>query len=618
MATPLDPSAKPAPPAVREKAGLEWSALRSLYPHLWPKGDWRLRARVVVAMLLLAGAKATNVYVPVLYRGAVDAFGGENGALVVLPLALIVGYGLMRVLSLTFGQLRDAVFAKVGQRAIRTVALGIFRHLHALSLRFHLDRQTGGLSRSIERGTRGIQTLLSFTLFNVLPTLIEIAMVTVVLWWLLDASFALVTLGTVVVYIAYTIAVTQWRLKFRRDMNDQDNAANTKAIDSLLNFETVKYFDNEEHEARRYDVALSRYESAAVKAQTSLALLNIGQGFIIAAGLSWVMYLAAQGIVAGRLTIGDFVLANTYLLQLYQPLGFFGFVYNEIKQALVDMERMFELLRETADVPDREGAPDLRANEGVVRFENVSFAYGDREILRGVDFEIGAGQRLAVVGSSGAGKSTLGRLLFRFYDVSGGRITIDGQDLRDVTQASVRRAIGIVPQDTVLFNDSIAYNIAYGKPGATQEEIERAAQMAELHALIARLPKGYATPVGERGLKLSGGEKQRVAIARTILKSPPILVLDEATSALDTATERAIQKNLADVSRGRTTLVIAHRLSTIVDADQILVLDAGKVKERGTHDVLLAEGGLYAELWRRQLEQADAPPPSPDALHASA
>lgn len=588
----------------KERSGLEWSALRSLLPYLWPPGDWGLRARVVVAMLFLALAKATNVYVPVLYRGAVDALGGERATIIVLPIALIVGYGVVRVLSLTFGQLRDAVFAKVGQRAIRTVALNIFRHLHSLSLRFHLDRQTGGLSRSIERGTRGIQTLLSFTLFNVLPTFVEIAMVTAVLWWLLDGYFALVTLATVVVYIAYTIAVTQWRLRFRREMNDQDNVANTKAIDSLLNFETVKYFDNEEHEARRYDVALERYETAAVKAQSSLALLNIGQGVIIASGLTAVMYLAAQGIVDGELSIGDFVLANTYLLQLYQPLGFFGFVYNEIKQALVDMEKMFVLLGEAPDVADEKDAPALVVTDAVVRFEDVSFSYGDRPILRGVDFEIPAGHKLAVVGSSGAGKSTLARLLFRFYDVSGGRITIGGQDIRDVQQASVRHAIGIVPQDTVLFNDTIEYNIAYGRPGASDEEVREAARMAELHTFIETLPKGYQTPVGERGLKLSGGEKQRVAIARTILKSPPVLVLDEATSALDTSTERAIQKHLSEVSRGRTTLVIAHRLSTIVDADQIIVLDQGRVAERGTHDALLAADGLYAVLWRRQLEQA--------------
>jgi ATP-binding cassette subfamily B protein len=599
------------PPAVADptpsKERFEWSALRSLGPYLWPKGDWGLRARVVIAMLFLAAAKATNVYVPVLYRGAVDSLGGEHGALVVMPIALIVGYGIVRVLSLAFGQLRDAVFAKVSQRAIRTVALNIFGHLHRLSLRFHLDRQTGGLSRSIERGTRGIQTLLSFTLFNVLPTLVEIAMVTVMLWWLLDATFALVTLGTVVLYIAYTIAVAQWRLKFRREMNDQDNTANTKAIDSLLNFETVKYFDNEAHEARRYDVALEQYEGAAVKAQTSLALLNIGQAAIIAAGLTAVMYLAAQGIVDGRLTIGDFVLANTYILQLYQPLGFFGFVYNEIKQSLVDMEKMFVLLGEAPDVADVEGAPTLTITDAVVRFEDVSFSYGERAILRGVDFEIPAGHKLAVVGASGAGKSTLGRLLFRFYDVSGGRITIDGQDLRSVQQASVRRAIGIVPQDTVLFNDSIEYNIRYGRPDASERDVIEAARMAELHDFIERLPKGYQTPVGERGLKLSGGEKQRVAIARTILKAPPILVLDEATSALDTTTERAIQKNLAEVSRGRTTLVIAHRLSTIVDADQIIVLDEGKVAERGGHEALLAKDGLYAKLWRKQLEQADLP-----------
>ncbi|MCB9596192.1 MAG: ABC transporter ATP-binding protein/permease [Sandaracinaceae bacterium] len=593
-----------------EKRGLEWSALRSLLPYLWPPGDWGLRGRVVVAMLFLAAAKATNVYVPVLYRGAVDALGGEQAAVVVMPIALILGYGGMRVLSLTFGQLRDAVFAKVGQRAIRTVALGVFRHLHALSLAFHLDRHTGGLSRSIERGTRGIQTLLSFTLFNVLPTFVEIAMVTAVLWALLDGWFALVTFATVVIYIAYTITITQWRLKFRREMNDQDNTANSKAIDSLLNFETVKYFDNEEHEARRYDQALERYETAAVKAQTSLALLNIGQSAIIAIGLTTIMYMAARGIVAHELSIGDFVLANTYLLQLYQPLGFFGFVYNEIKQALVDMEKMFVLLGELPQVADAPGAPELVVSDAVVRFEDVEFAYGERPILKGVTFEIPAGHKLAVVGSSGAGKSTLGRLLFRFYDVSGGRITIDGQDLRAVTQASLRRSLGIVPQDTVLFNDTIRYNIAYGRPSASPEEVEEAARMAELHDFVKGLPDGYETKVGERGLKLSGGEKQRVAIARTILKGPPVLLLDEATSALDTATERSIQRHLANVSRGRTTLVIAHRLSTIVDADEIIVLDQGQIAERGSHDALLARDGLYAELWRRQLEQADAPEPA--------
>jgi ATP-binding cassette subfamily B protein len=598
--------------------------LRSLLPYLWPRGHVEMRVRVTVALICLFLSKLINVYVPVLYKMAVDALSGHGtGAAahleIAVPVGIILAYGLARVTSQGFGELRDALFAKVGARAVRAVALGVFRHLHSLSLRFHLERQTGGLSRSIDRGNRAIETLLRFMLFNILPTLLELGLVTVILWQMFDLRFALVTLITVVSYIAYTLVVTEWRTRFRREMNETDNRANTRAIDSLLNYETVKYFGNEEHEARRYDEALRSYEHASVRSQTSLALLNAGQGVIIAVGLAVIMYMAGQGIVDGTMTLGDFVLVNTYLIQLYQPLNFFGFVYREVKQALVDIEKLFQLLSEDREVMDPPGARPLQVKGGEVVFEAVTFAYDlRRPILKGLSFTVGAGRTVAIVGPTGAGKSTISRLLFRFYDATEGRILIDGQDIRTVTQGSVRAAIGIVPQDTVLFNDSIEYNIAYGRPSAHREDIEAAAKLAHIHDFVQALPDGYQTEVGERGLKLSGGEKQRVAIARTILKNPEILVFDEATSALDTHTEREIQTNLREVSTGRTTLIIAHRLSTVVHADEIIVLDGGEIVERGAHDALLAQGGAYAAMWARQQEvapreDAGAGPPIPIA-----
>jgi ATP-binding cassette, subfamily B, heavy metal transporter len=581
----------------------EGGTIRMLLPYLWPPGATDIRVRVVLALVCLVIAKIANVYIPIFYKHAVDALGGGAGLAVALPVGAILAYGLARVLSLGFAELRDAIFAKVAQRSIRSVALSVFRHLHALSLRFHLERQTGGLSRSIERGTRAIQTLLSFMLFNILPTLLEIALVTVILWGLFDGWFALVTFVTVVTYIAYTLAVTEWRLKFRREMNETDNKANTKAIDSLLNYETVKYFGNEEHEARRYDSALQSYERAAVLSHTSLSLLNIGQAAIISIGLTIVMFMAGRGIVAGTMTIGDFVLVNTYLLQLYQPLNFFGYVYREVKQSLADMEKMFDLLNVEREIADEPDSRPLVVTGAAVEFEDVTFGYDSRRpILKGVSFSVPAGRTVAIVGPSGAGKSTISRLLFRFYDVNGGAIRIDGQDIRAVTQQSLRAAIGIVPQDTVLFNDTIRYNVAYGRPGTGPAEVEQAARLAHIHNFVLNLPDGYDTMVGERGLKLSGGEKQRVAIARTILKQPAILLFDEATSALDTHTEREIQANLREVSRGRTTLVIAHRLSTVIDADEIIVLDQGRIVERGRHGDLLSRGGAYAAMWMRQQE----------------
>ena len=580
-----------------------WRALRSLLPYLWPRRAPALRLRVVLAMAMLLAARVTAVYIPVFYAQAVDALSPDDIGLIVLPLALILAYGAARVLSLAFNEARDAIFVNVAERAIRTIALEVFRHLHALSLRFHLGRQTGRLSQALDRGTRAISLLLRFSLFSIIPTAIELVLVFVILWNMLDAVIALTTMVTVVLYIAYTVMVTEWRIKFRRRMNEQEGRASSKSIDSLLNFETVKYFGNEAHEARRLDEALREYERAAVMNQVSLSLLNVGQAAIIAVGLTAVMLLSAYGIVAGTMTIGGFVLANTYLMQLYQPLNVFGFIYREIKQALIDIEEMFGLLDESDEIADAPQAHDLVVDGGRIEFDRVAFGYDPRRpLLEDVSFTVPAGRTLAIVGPSGAGKSTVSRLLFRFYDVDGGAVRIDGQDVRDVVKSSLRAAIGIVPQDTVLFNDTIYYNIAYGRPDATPAEIERAARLARIHDFIVSTPDGYQTVVGERGLKLSGGEKQRVAIARTVLKNPSILVLDEATSALDSATEREIQHNLRELARGRTTLSIAHRLSTIVDAHEILVLDAGWIVERGRHDALLALDGRYAEMWRRQQE----------------
>jgi ATP-binding cassette subfamily B protein len=597
-------------------------ALATLLPYLWPRRsaeNWKeLRLRVVGAVVCLVLAKVTVVYIPVLFKIAVDSLSPKGAeAIAAVPAAVLVAYGAARVFGVTFAELRDAIFAKVAHRSMRQLALRTFRHLHALSLRYHLERQTGGLSRAIERGTKGIENLLSWTLFTIFPTIIEVLLVTLVLWAMLDLWFAVIVLVTVAIYATYTVAVTEWRIKFRRQLVESDSEASTKAIDSLLNYETVKYFNNERHETERFDSAMRRYERAAVMSDQSLSLLNIGQGLIIAAGLTLVMYRAGVGVVAGRMTVGEFVLVNAYLLQLYQPLNMLGFLYREVKQSLVDMEAMFSLLRVEREVEDKPDARPLAVAGGEVVFDHVAFRYeARRPILHDISFTIPAGKTLAIVGSSGAGKSTMSRILFRFYDVESGSVRIDGQDIRDVTQASLRQAIGIVPQDTVLFNDTLFYNIAYGRAGATRAEVEEAARLAHLQHFIDNLPEGYETKVGERGLKLSGGEKQRVAIARTILKRPKILIFDEATSALDTHTEKEIQANLREVSAERTTLVIAHRLSTIIDADEILVLEKGRIVERGRHDALLARGGTYAALWRRQQEAARGAAAKEDAAIA--
>jgi len=587
----------PAPNTPRTYRG-DWATIRTLLPYLW-----EYKGRVLAAIGCLILAKVANVGVPVLLKQIVDSLDRETAAMFV-PLALLVAYGLLRLSTTMFTELREFLFAKVTQRAVRKIALQVFRHLHALSLRFHLHRQTGGLTRDVERGQRGISTLISYALFSILPTLVEITLVSAILIARYDWTFMAITAGALVVYIGFTVFITEWRTHFRRTMNELDSKANTRAIDSLINYETVKYFGNEEWEARRYDESLQRFERAAVKSQTSLSALNIGQSAIIAIAVTLIMWRATVGVVNGTMTIGDLVLVNAFMIQLYIPLNFLGVIYREIKQALADMERLFALIEENTEIQDSPGAAPVVVLGAEVRYEHVDFAYeSNRQILHDVSFTIPAGRTVAVVGPSGSGKSTLARLLYRFYDVTGGRITIDGQDLRAVQQASVRATIGIVPQDTVLFNDSIEYNIGYGKPGASHDEIVAAARLAQIHDFIAGLPEGYATPVGERGLKLSGGEKQRVAIARAILKAPRILIFDEATSALDSRSEKAIQAELRAIARNHTTLTIAHRLSTIVDADEILVLESGRIAERGSHAALLDANGVYARMWRLQQDE---------------
>jgi len=582
------------------------TVIRETLPYLWPKDRADLRWRVVAAIIGMLLAKVVTVTVPFFYKGAVDQLSAEAAALAA-PVLLVVGYGVTRFLMGALQQVRDAFFASVSQFAQRMLSVRTFDHLHKLSLRFHLERRTGGLQRIIERGTRALDFLLRFSLFSIVPTLIELAMVSAILFYLFGFSYALVTAVTVLGYVWFTFAVTEWRVKLRRQMNDSDNDANTKAVDSLLNFETVKYFGAEGHEGARFDQAAKRYEGAAVRTMVSLALLNIGQAVIFSVGLTVLMLMSGYAVASGTQTVGDFVMINTYLIQLAVPLNMIGFVYREIKQALVDMERMFDVLGEAPEIEDDPDAKPLTVTGGEVRFEGVGFHYEVRRpILKDVSFTVPAGRTVAVVGPSGAGKSTLSRILFRFYDISEGRVLIDGQDLRTVTQTSLRSAVGMVPQDTVLFNDTIRYNIRYGRVDASDAEVEEAAKLAQIHDFVLGLPDGYDTIVGERGLKLSGGEKQRVAIARTILKNPPILILDEATSALDSHTEQEIQTALREVSRARTTIVIAHRLSTIVDADEILVLEAGRIVERGTHQALLAKEGAYAAMWARQQEMAEA------------
>lgn len=585
-----------------------WLTIRKVAPYLWPEDEPWVKRRVVFALAMLVLAKLIAVFTPILYKDAVDALAGEG----VPPLALgavglTVAYGVARMMTVGFQQLRDALFAPVGQRALRALALETFQHIHQLSMRYHVTRRTGGLSRIIERGVKGVEFLLRFLLFSIGPLILELLLVAVVLMWLFDVWYLVVVAVTIALYIWFTFTVTEWRVKLRREMNDQDTEANQRAIDSLLNFETVKYFNAERREAERYDVSMKAYAQAALKTAYSLAFLNFGQSFLITCGLIGVMVLAAIGVQNGQLTVGDFVMVNAYMIQITVPLNFLGTVYREIRQALVDMGQMFQLLEQPTEVVDKPDAKPLLITEGRVELDDVHFGYDpDREILRGVSLVVPGGQTVAIVGATGSGKSTIGRLLFRFYDVTQGALRIDGQDVRDVTQVSLHAAIGVVPQDTVLFNDTIRYNIAYGREGASQSEIEAAAKAAQIHEFITSLPEGYETKVGERGLKLSGGEKQRVGIARTLLKNPPILLLDEATSALDTDTEQDIKDALAHAGEGRTVITIAHRLSTIAESDQIVVLEKGEIIEQGTHDELLHREGRYAQLWNRQQSDTQA------------
>jgi ATP-binding cassette, subfamily B, heavy metal transporter len=585
----------------------DWQTLKKLVPYIW---QWRWR--VLAALSFLVAAKLANVGVPLVLKQLVDALSlkpGDPSAVIVVPVALLVGYGALRLSITAFTELREYLFYPVAARIARRVSLEAFEHLLALSLRFHLERQTGGVSRDIERGSRSIQSLLNYTIYNILPTLVEITLVISLLSAKFDGWFAAITFGTLIVYVAFTITVTEWRTHFRRAMNEQDSKANTRAVDALINYETVKYFSNERFEQGRYDENLQRLEQVSIKSQKSLSVLNVGQSLIIATAVTLLVWRATLGVVAGTLSLGDLVLVNALMIQLYVPLNFLGVIYREIKQSIVDLEKMFALLGQNREIADAPGAAPLQTQGAAVRFANVRFGYDtDRVILHDVSFEIPAGKTVAVVGPSGSGKSTLARLLFRFYDVNAGAIAIDGQDIRGVTQQSLRQAIGIVPQDTVLFNDTVEYNIAYGRTGAGRAEVEAAARAAHIHAFISSTPKGYDTMVGERGLKLSGGEKQRVAIARTLLKNPPLLIFDEATSALDSANERAIQEELRSAARNKTALVIAHRLSTVVDAHQILVMELGRILERGTHVELLAMNGRYADMWRLQQSSEDAAP----------